>query len=93
MTRCILMAAGLLLAPLSQASKQKEVKLEGLNRIVVGIGAGPTGLKLSKDSKYVLERTGVVAGLYYQRKLEQGYIIGLGAETNRTVTLQFGKDF
>lgn len=80
----------LLLATPALATNKKVMKL---NRITIGMGAGPAGLKVSKDSKYVVQRAGIVGGVYYQRKLNNNVVVGLGAETNKTVILQVGKDF
>ena len=82
-------------------SIQKKIKNEELvenkkNRIYGLVGQGPTGeLDARTDgSEYEIEHErGAVFGLGYQRKVNDGFSLGLQIQNNKTTSFSLGKDF
>lgn len=68
-------------------------KPEKSNRLLFGMGAGPSGLQVDNQRRVIKQKTGAILGIDYERKTNSGNVIGIGFGSNKTVLLKLGKDF
>jgi len=64
-----------------------------VNRLMLGMGAGPNGLSVNSQQRTVKQKTGTILGIDYERKTNSGNVLGVGFGSNKSVMIKLGRDF